>query len=323
MSAQMVDTDTGEIISTDLVLPDVADLDLADDPAGQIVLACERAKAWLASGIAISIEAIVDTKAQAAAIAAFAIQKQLGKDAELAALEVQRRAERGTGLAIRRGQEAGEIMRRGDAGAMPKPGVHAGGGVPGTARNTHLVRPTDIAPINELSSNGSGIYAMTDDVTDEQFDAAIEAAKAEQNLSRANVVRKVKARAVPAGEQVDRIRDLAGKGWHSTQIGKELGLKADRVKRIANAYDIALTGDKSVSKTHNIDATRVARQTVLDLAAITSSLAILDGRGQINVSRDEAQEWADSLKDSMRALNRFSRQIQEIQKETTHVLNED
>ncbi len=36
------------------------------------------------------------------------------------------------------------------------------------------------------------MYALTDDVTDEEFDTAIEEAKGEGNLSRANVVRKVK-----------------------------------------------------------------------------------------------------------------------------------
>lgn len=35
------------------------------------------------------------------------------------------------------------------------------------------------------------IYAVTDNVTDEQFDEAIEEAKAEENLRRANVIRKV------------------------------------------------------------------------------------------------------------------------------------
>ena len=43
-------------------------------------------------------------------------------------------------------------------------------------------------------------YAVADDVTNEQFDAAIDEAKAEGNLSRANVVRKVRGETCPEVE---------------------------------------------------------------------------------------------------------------------------
>lgn len=322
MSAALVDTETGEIVSTDLALPDAGALDLIDDPGQQIVLACERANAWLQSGIAVPIESIVETKAQAAALAAFAVQKQLGKDAELAALEVQRRAERGTGLAIRRGQEAGEIMKRGDAGAMPKPGVHAGGGLPGAARNTHLVRPGDIAPMSELSSNGSGIYAMTDDVTDEQFDAAIDAAKAEGNLSRANVVRKVKGQKakVPVSQQLDRIEEMAATGHHSTQIAKELGTTGENIRMLAKKAGIKIPADDILRGKHNLNATRIVRETVQALDGLAMGVGLIEDYSTVDLTTPEAQEWAASLTDSLSVLNRFAKQIK---KETTHVLDQD
>lgn len=320
MSAQVIDAETGEILSTELALPDVADLEMADDPAGQIVLACERAKAWLASGIAVSIESIVDTKAQAAAIATFAIQKQLGKDAELAALEVQRRAERGKGLAIRRGQESGEIAAVGYQSRSRGPYVRVRNG-----REEH-VQPAvrDEKPIlpspGDYHTNGSDsamTYAVTDDVTDEQFDEAIEEAKAEGNLSRANVVRKVKGQAskIPAAQQIDRIQELADRGYHSTQIAKELGVTPEHIKSLAKKAGIRLSADQLVGRTRRIDAEKIASQTVIDLAAIAGSLSILDGHlDGLNVTSEQAQEWADSLSESMRALNRFVRMI----KEATH-----
>lgn len=55
---------------------------------------------------------------------------------------------------------------------------------------------------------------MTDGVSDEQFETAIDEAKDEGNLSRANVVRKVQGAGGPkvhASQQIDEIRKLAGR----------------------------------------------------------------------------------------------------------------
>ena len=92
------------------------------------------------------------------------MQKQLGKDAELSAAEIVRRAERCIGLAIRGGQEEGTIGRRKDNRY--------------TLRNGHTgvvkTSPTEYASGDELNGNGRqpGLYSMADDVTDEQFEEA-------------------------------------------------------------------------------------------------------------------------------------------------------
>jgi len=258
VSAQIVNAETGEIISTELALPDVASVELYDDPAQQIVLACERANAWLQSGIAVPIESIVETKAQAAALAAFAIQKQLGHDAELAALEVQRRAERGTGLAIRQGQATGEIRKAGQREDRE------------SVRD--LPAPTDFVPQRELSGNNKGIYAMTDGVTDERFDAALQDAKAEGNLSRANVVRKVKGEPKPAGKRHELL-----------------------------------------NRTRHIDPTRVVRETVYTLDGLAMGLGLLnDDLSGVDLDQAVAEEWATSLTNSLRVLNRLSKSIKEM-----------
>jgi hypothetical protein len=71
------------------------------DPAGFVVAACERAKAWLTEALeAGEIERIAELKSQAEAVRVYTAQKRLGREAELAAAEVVRRAERGIGLAI-------------------------------------------------------------------------------------------------------------------------------------------------------------------------------------------------------------------------------
>lgn len=105
----------------------------------------------------------------------------------LNAAEFVRRAERGLGVAIREGQESGTVAKRGDIGAMGRDGTR--GGLPGSRRGLDLIRPTDLAKSDELSGSRPGIYAMTDGVSGEQFEEAISEAKAEGNLSRANVAR--------------------------------------------------------------------------------------------------------------------------------------
>lgn len=147
----------------------------AQDAGKRIEQACQQAVEWLKSGADIPLEAVVETRAQAAAIATFTVQRRLGKDAENAALEVQRRAERGIGLAVRRAQEAGEIRGQGSRSDTSK-----GSALPLAHEAVGFKRDAMVP-----------IFAVTDNVTDERFDHAVEEAKAEGDLSRATIIRKV------------------------------------------------------------------------------------------------------------------------------------
>ncbi len=158
------------------------------DPAGlesldrqSVVAIMERAKNWLDMAVERDIEIgdLVEFKGQAETVRVYTVQKQLGKDAELAAQELVRRAERGIGKAIRRGQEAGEI-----------------GHVGMNARFDLFPDEKKVSP-SQFFAGGqeqADTYRVTDGVTDGQFDTAIDEAKAEGNLSRRNVVRKVTGR---------------------------------------------------------------------------------------------------------------------------------
>lgn len=198
------------------VIPDAADLDTMADPAQYVITACERAKTWLTQALEHGdIDQIVELKSQAEAVRIYTMQKQLGKDAELSAAEIVRRAERGIGVAIRRGQEAGTIRK------------------PGDDTRTDLVREANLvsekrSPKEFLTNNGQGntdIYRMTDGVPDAEFEAAIEEAKVENNLSRANVVRKLKGQQ-PASERPEMLK----------------GTRHHNPERIINETVIALDG---------------------------------------------------------------------------------
>jgi len=182
----------GDRVVSDLVpiASDPSLIDRAADPGQFVVLACERAKSWLIQAVEIGdIDQIVELKSQAEAIRVYTAQKQIGHDAELAAAEVVRRAERGIGLAIRRGQEAGEIATVRDGG-WPSRHLHN----PEVAKKS----PTEFFANHKERTDS---YAMTDKASDEQFDNAIAEAKAEGNLTRANVVRKVRGESKPKGKR--------------------------------------------------------------------------------------------------------------------------
>lgn len=101
------------------------------------------------------------------------VSKELQRDAEV----MVRRSERALGVAIREGQERGEIASKG-RGAIHVHGVH------GTVSRSELITtdpavmssPYDYAKHTELygdgKEGGNGVYAMAE-ATDDQFEAAL------------------------------------------------------------------------------------------------------------------------------------------------------
>lgn len=158
------------------------------DPAAREVAVThmlDEARGWLAHAVETTGPArIAEFKAFVATVAETTRQLQLSKEIQLDAQEMVRRAERGVGQAVRKGQAEGSVRTLDD--------THT----PGT--NNRGYQGTSVHSSREFF-NGTkeriAAYAVTDDVTDEQFDEAIEEAKDEGNLSRANVVRKVRGEA--------------------------------------------------------------------------------------------------------------------------------
>lgn len=147
------------------------------------------------TGADLASAGIGAAKLTAVRAAEFAKRLDLSKDTVLEAQMQQRRWERALGAAIREGQAAGEI--RGGYGGDMK-----------STSSRDLDSPTKFASRRELDGNGNaaGIYALTDNATDDQFESALTTARDEGNVSRANVVRKLKADGVvdmATGEVID------------------------------------------------------------------------------------------------------------------------
>ena len=139
-----------------------------------------------AVGANLASAGVGTAKLAAVRAAEFSKRLDLSKDLRLESDMQVRRWERALGTAIREGQERGEIRTRADGGQMASPSFPGNEAKPG---------PGDYATHAELTGgrSGAGIYALTDNATPEQFESALNTAKGEGNVSRANVVRKLKA----------------------------------------------------------------------------------------------------------------------------------
>jgi hypothetical protein len=305
-------------MSLPVLASDPDQIEQAADPVGYVILACERAKAWLADALEHGqIEDIVELKSQAEAIRVYTAQKQIGKDAELSAAEIVRRAERGIGIAIRRGQEAGEITHAGQSRGPQRDYV----------RNGKLVHAAPPVPDEKRISpqaffNGGqeavDTYAVTDGVTDEQFDSALNDAKNEGNLSRANVVRKVQARkdrdaadgpdlSTPEGRRA-RIAELAAANYSSRQIAEMIGISDEYVRINARKMGIEIPADKTMARTRRHDSNRIVEQTVHALDGLRMGIELIDFS---TLDREKLPAWSTSLTASLRSLNQLARRLKE------------
>ena len=156
---------------------------------------------------------------------------------------------------------------------------------------------------------------MADDVSEDQFDAVIEEAKAEGNLSRANVVRKVESMkagvdtsAAAAAHRRAQIKHLAERRLSSRQIAEKIGIRDDRVRVIAKEMGVEIPADAVMARTRRIDSNRIVRETATALDGLVMGL----GMARIEEIDDpEAGDWLASINNSLRALNRFCKSMKE------------
>jgi hypothetical protein len=290
--------------STQAGADDMAALEALDPQSRELAVTrwLSEARVSLAHALETSNPAqVANFKAQMATVAEATKQLGLSKEIQLDAVEMVRRAERGVGLAIRKGQDEGSIIAQGH---NPFRGNQHGEVVNSEASSA--AQPvTDFASKDELGGNGAGIYHLTDDVSDEQFEEALTEAKSEENLSRANVVRKIKGdpSKISGQKRLDRIAELAAKGWTSDRIGKEIGHTEEYTRQLARENGLDINADRVMRGVRRrIDHDRIASNTVTALEGLAIALQLLNIR---EVDLTHADEWVTSLNASLRSLNRF------------------
>lgn len=224
-----------------------------------------EARQWLAHAVEATEPArVAEFKAFVATIAETTKQLNLSKEIQLDATEMVRRAERGVGVAIRKGQAEGTV--RTGRENLRNVGVRLSDSEPAS--------PLEFASRPELygGRGADGLLALADDVTDEQFDAAITEAKAEGNLSRANVVRKVKGETAPKLERPEYLR-----GTH-------------------RRYDLTKSVEASVQALENIAfALRFERSN--------------ENPDYKTLPSTERAEWVTRSREALRDINRFLKEL--------------
>lgn len=270
----------------------------------------QQARDWLANAVETSTPAMIaNAKAEIATAAEATKQLNLSKEIQLDAQEMVRRAEYALGKAIRKGQAEGSVRSRGQ---IVRHFNRWGGDVHDTDNSTKA-SPEDFAPMSELSgSSGNGIYALADGADDDSFDKALDQAKAEGDLSRANVVRKIRGQTgqhETRDQRADIIRKLAAEGWSSSQMTDRVGIAEQAVRQIARDYGIGIPADRALNKQRRVNSNDVVENLVIGLEGSVMSLDLIN---RDDIDRERAADWASSLSESLRKLNRFAKQIKEM-----------
>lgn len=268
-----------------------------------------EARSWLAHAVeATEPASIAEFKAQMATVAEATKQLNLSRGIQNDALEMVRRAERGLGLAIRKGQAEGTIRAHGQGAGRPPREI--------TTRPDAISSPYDFAKHTDLygdgAAGGNGVYALADGVTDEQFDTAIDAAKDEGNLSRANVVRKVRGAQGGVVEtrtmRADKIRTMAAQGHTRDSIATAVGIGPQAVVKIAKDYGIEIPADVVMSRRRRADSPELLDRAVATVETISQSITHINPS---DLDPTEAREQIDSLIRSLNAIRKAANQIKE------------
>lgn len=224
---------------------DRAAIEAMSQDARELLIASnlDQAKAWLDAALAVPSpdpRTIADYRIQIAAVEQMARQLRVSRELQVDAQAMVRRAERGVGLAIRKGQEDGTIMTQADGAAVRSGDL---------LLKEEKVSSSDFFPSSRTMTE---TYALTDNVTDEQFEQALDEAKEEGNVSRANVVRKVHevVDRPTAWDRWDEVRDLAARGLSVYDAHERVDYpsSASALYRAASARGIRFASAKTVNK---------------------------------------------------------------------------
>lgn len=229
-----------------------------------------------------------------------------GFTAMTAVMETSRRADRALTVAVRRAQEAGIVRSN---------------------RSATTGRPSDpsLPSPRRWTSHGNTrqeLYALTDRVSDEEFERALGAARTDGNLSRRNVLRHIRQAErtddwVPnpedhtspaAARRVQLIREMAQGNMSSRQISDRIGTLAGTIRMIARRNNIEIPADKIIGKTRWQNADRIMEETANALAGLAMSMELVDPAG---VDRTLAPGWLASIAASVKTINQVTKSVRE------------
>ncbi len=99
--------------------------------------------------------------------------------------------------------------------------------------------------------------------------------------------------------RVEKARDLAGRGYRSSQIASALGLSEQHTRLICRREGITIHADEVIGRARRIDGNRVIEQTVRSAESSADLLRAVDYGA---LDRALLGEWVSSLSESLKAL---------------------
>lgn len=174
--------------STEIAVADLSSLELVDPANRELAVTQYLTHARDQLALAVQFTGPEDVAAIKAEIATAAeATKQLGlsKEIQTDAQEMVRRANYAVARAVRQAQNAGTVRREHETAYRP---IRESDDPPDQGMVTKASPMDFFQSKNEATES----YALADGVSEDEFEAALSEARAEGNLSRANVVRKIK-----------------------------------------------------------------------------------------------------------------------------------
>ena len=111
------------------------------------------------------------------------------------------------------------------------------------------------------------------------------------------------------------IRQLAGQGHSSEQIGDRIGVLEGTVRLIAREEGITIRADEAFGRRRRrIDSNRIVRETIATLDGLHMGLGLVN---YAELDPAEIESWATSLGDSIRVLTGMKKQLANRMKEMT------
>jgi hypothetical protein len=149
-------------------------------------------------------------------------------------------------------------------------------------------------------------------IDDELFERALSQARSAGTMARSRVKEILaELHLEQQGDRIERIRDLAGQGLTSAQIGDELGLSEDFIRRRAAKLDIAVPGDHVTRKQRkrSYDPSRVLDSVTQQLEGISEAIGPLDADSVTALPREDRIRWSRSLQQSIKALRDLHKEL--------------
>lgn len=113
--------------------------------------------------------------------------------------------------------------------------------------------------------------------------------------------------------RAEKAREMAAEGYTSAQIATAIGLNPNNFHEFRNRHGIEVPADAVSGRgNRNLNADRVVSETVATLEGVVMGLGFIGEPATAGLDVDQIDDWATSLSDSLRLLNRFCKQLKEM-----------